>query len=189
MWLSVSHSQHDDFLPHDFEPEFSRFYVNRGELLFKEAIESAETDSQASDGDFKTAKSGGSGKLFKLKPPKTRRTKDVKSEARKRKAQKGESTKNVKQAKSSEKNGETSQGTTMNRRSQETERLGGHVSHVMEAGESAEAKVKPVPQLPADLPTDLKNMILTWKDAVAHESATTKPPKTLQTSHNQKLLE
>ena len=178
-WL---YCQHDDFLPHDFEPQFTRFYVNCGELLFKEATESGKADSQTSDGDFKSSKGS---KLFKLKPPKTRRTKDGKFEPRKRKVQRDDG--KVKQAKTSEKKEESSQETATTSGNQRMDQTSSHVTHPNV--EAAEIKVKSSPQLPADLPADLRNMILTWKETVEHENATTKPPKTLQTSHNQKLLE
>ncbi|XP_062514572.1 ubinuclein-2-like isoform X2 [Corticium candelabrum] len=184
---------HDDFLPHDFEPQYGGFYVNSGELLFKEASECTETDSLHSDGDFKTSKTNNS-KLFKLKPPKTRKTKDGKFEPRKRKVQKDDKSGNIKQSiakhsKANEKSKEKkSQETLANVAVSPVTETSSHTSHVTDLGES-ESKVKPVPQLPADLPADLKNMILLWKAAVENENATTKPAKTLQTVHNQKLLD
>jgi hypothetical protein len=168
---------HDDFLPYDVEPQFTRFYVNHGDLLFKDAGESGEADNQTSDGDFKSSKGS---KLFRLKPPKSRRTKDGKFEPRKRKMQRDDG--KVKQAKTSVKE-EKSQETAATAVHQRAE-TGSHVTQP-----NAETKVKPSPQLPADLPADLRNMILSWKETVEHENATTKPSKTLQTSHNQKLLD
>ncbi|XP_065828988.1 ubinuclein-2-like [Oscarella lobularis] len=177
---------HDDFVPFHLEPQHGGFYVNSGELYFSENQKKTETESNGGcddddDGDFQKKKAP---RLFKLKPPKTKKTKDGKFEPKQKRAKivnrQGTPTSLPVVAKVKK---------MVIKDRPDSDKTAPPAAAAAAATQTAVATPTILEDWPQDFPEYLKTEIEEWKQDVLKDNAMSKqPPKHFQSCYNSRLI-